>query len=246
MEEITARQIDILKAIITEYSETGLPIGSEILEKKYKLGVSPATVRNEMVELAKKGYLAKSYFSSGRIPSAKGFRFYINNIMEEKDMATTDEIAFKNSIWDDRKDSQKLLSHAAKILAKKTNLLSLVATDAGDVYYSGVGNLLTIDEFLDINMSRTLFEVIDRLDYWGKVIERAIGEDSDIFYMLGEDDFSNPLLEECGSIFGEFETDDFKGIIGVIGPKRMYYDSLTPQVKYFSNLIEKVIQDTKV
>ncbi|HEX9804148.1 MAG TPA: hypothetical protein VGA67_00540 [Candidatus Dojkabacteria bacterium] len=246
MEDITARQIEILKAIITEYSETGLPIGSEILEKKYKLGVSPATVRNEMVELAKKGFLAKSYFSSGRIPSAKGFRFYINNIMEEKDMATTDEIAYKNGIWDERKDSQKLLSHAAKILAQKTNLLSVAATDAGDLYYSGVGNLLTIDEFLDINMSRTLFEVIDRLDYWGKVIEKAIGEDNDIMYMLGEDDFSNPLLEECGSIFGEFETDDFKGIIGVIGPKRMYYDSLTPQIKYFSGLIEKVIQDTKV
>jgi len=55
MEDLTQRQIDILKAIIQEYTDTGLPVGSEILEKKYKLGVSPATIRNEMVELAKKG-----------------------------------------------------------------------------------------------------------------------------------------------------------------------------------------------
>ncbi|OGK31590.1 hypothetical protein A3F29_01405 [Candidatus Roizmanbacteria bacterium RIFCSPHIGHO2_12_FULL_33_9] len=246
MEDLTARQIDILKAVITEYSESGLPIGSEILEKKYKLGVSPATVRNEMVQLAKKGYLSKSYFSSGRIPSAKGFRFYINNLMEEKILPTTDEIAYKNSIWDDRKDAQKLLSHATKILAQKTNLLALAATDAGDLYYSGVGNLLAIDEFININTSRSLFDILDKLDYWGKIIERALGEENEIFYMLGEDGFSDPILEECGSIFGEFDTDNFKGIIGVVGPKRMYYESLTPQVKYFSDLIEKVIQDKKV
>ncbi len=246
MEDLTARQIDILKASIKEYSETGLPVGSEILEKKYKLGVSPATVRNEMVELAKKGYLTKTYFSSGRIPSAKGFRFYINNLMEEKDISTTDEIAFKNSIWDERKDTQKLLSHAAKILAEKTNLLSLVATNTGDLYYSGVGNLLTIDEFINIDISRTLFETIDKLNYWDKIIDKAIAGESNILYMLGEEDFLNPILEECGSIFGEFETDDIKGIIGVVGPKRMYYDGLTPQVKYFSELIEKIIQGKSV
>ena len=68
MEDLTQRQIDILKAIIQEYTESAEAVGSEILEKKYKLGVSPATIRNEMVALAKKGYLKKSHFSSGRLP----------------------------------------------------------------------------------------------------------------------------------------------------------------------------------
>ena len=63
MEDLTQRQINILKAIIQHHTETGGPVGSDILEKKYKLGVSPATIRNEMVELAKKGYLKKTYFS---------------------------------------------------------------------------------------------------------------------------------------------------------------------------------------
>ena len=85
MEDITQRQTEILKVIIKEYTETGEPVGSEILEKKYKLGVSPATIRNEMVLLAKNGYIKKAHFSSGRVPSAKGFRFYINKIMKEKE-----------------------------------------------------------------------------------------------------------------------------------------------------------------
>src|SRR3972149_4209362 len=142
MEDITPRQTEILKVIIKEYSETGEPVGSEILEKKYKLGVSPATVRNEMVELAKKGFIKKDYFSSGRVPSAKGFRFYIKNLMKEKEVSTTDEVAYKNSVWDERKDLQRLLAHATKVLAQKTGLLALTTTNSGDLYYAGVGNLL--------------------------------------------------------------------------------------------------------
>src|SRR3989338_11286361 len=141
MEDITQRQTEILKVIIKEYTETGEPVGSEILEKKYKLGVSPASVRNEMVELSKKGYLKKTHFSSGRVPSAKSFRFYINRLMKSKDLSTTDEVSYKNSIWDERTESHRLLQQATKVLAEKTGLLSLSATNLGDVYYAGIGNL---------------------------------------------------------------------------------------------------------
>src|SRR3989338_10671105 len=112
MEDLTQRQVDILRSIIKEYSETGVAVGSEILEKKYKLGVSPATIRNEMVELAKKSYLKKTHFSSGRVPSAKGFRFYIKHLMKAKDLSTTDEVSYKNSVWDDRQEIHRLLSQA--------------------------------------------------------------------------------------------------------------------------------------
>src|SRR3989344_8602704 len=129
MEDLTPRQVDILRSIIQEYTESGDPVGSEILEKKYKLGVSPATVRNEMVALAKKGYLKKTHFSSGRIPSAKGFRFYIQHLMKTKDLSTTDEVSYKNSIWDERNQAHRLLQQATKVLAEKTGLLSLSATN---------------------------------------------------------------------------------------------------------------------
>src|SRR3989304_6671854 len=147
MEDLTQRQVDILKAIKKEYSETGLAVGSDILEKKYKLGVSPATIRNEMVELAKKGYLKKNHFSSGRMPSAKGFRFYIKHLMKQKELSTTDEVAYKNSIWDERAEAHRLLSQSTKVLSQETGLLSLISTNLGDLYYSGVANVLTKREF---------------------------------------------------------------------------------------------------
>lgn len=245
MDELTVRQTDILRALIKEYSETGEPVGSEILEKKYKLGVSPATVRNEMVELAKKGYIKKDYFSSGRIPSANGFRFYIKNLMKEKEVSTTDEVAYKNSIWDEKDDLQRLLSHATKILAQKTGMLSLTTTDSGDLYYAGVGNLLALQEFLDWNLASSLFDRLDELTFWGKVLDRVkIGQD-EVYFLMGEEDFSDPAFELCASIFGEFEGKGIKGMIGVVGPKRMYYDVLTPQVKYFSGLLDQIIKEEK-
>ncbi len=242
MEDLTQRQIDILKAIIQHHTETGEPVGSEILEKKYKLGVSPATVRNEMVELARKGYLKKTYFSSGRIPSVKGYRFYINNLMKEKELSTTDEVDYKNSIWDDRGEAHRLLTQAAKVLSQKTGLLSLTVTNSGYSFYCGVGKLLTKPEFFDIEVSRSLFERLDEVDFWEKVLERFEKIQEEIMCMLGEEDFRDPIFESCGSVFGEFEGQKMKGIIGVVGPKRMYYDIIIPQIKYFSTLIEEIVQ----
>ncbi len=246
MDDLTDRQTDILKALIKEYTDNGEAIGSEVLEKKYKLGVSPATIRNEMVELANKGYLKKEYFSAGRVPSAKGFRFYIKHLMKEKQLSTGDEVAYKNGIWDERKDVQRLIAHATKVLAQRTGLIALAVTDSGDLYYAGVGNLLSSHEFLNLELSQILLSKLDELNYWGNIEQKLSAMEGSIIFMLGEDDFNDPRFEACGSIFGEFEGDKIRGMIGVVGPKRMYYDTLTPQIKYFSNLIKEIMQEQKI
>lgn len=242
MEDLTQRQIDILRIIIKEYSDTGEPVGSEIIEKKYKLGVSPATIRNEMVELAKKNYLKKTHFSSGRVPSAKGFRFFIKHLMKTKDMSTSDEVLFKNSIWDERAEMHRLLSQSTKVLSQKTGLLALSVTNLGDVYYAGTANLLNQPEFFDLTLSRNLFERLDEVNYWERIIDDFDRFHEEIFYMLGEEDFRDPVFDDCASVFGEFEGPQIKGIIGVVGPKRMYYEVIVPQIKYFSSLIESIVQ----
>ena len=242
MEDLTQRQVDILKAIIREYTDVGDAVGSEILEKKYKLGVSPATIRNEMVELARKGYLKKTHFSSGRVPSARGFRFYIKHLMKEKELSTVDEVAYKNSIWDDKEETHKLLYNATKVLASRTGLLSITATNGGDIFYSGIGNILGKSEFLDLALSRTLFGMLDEVHFWEGILRQFYRMDEDVMYLLGEEDFRDPVFESCASVIGEFEGQKTKGIIGVVGPKRMSYDIVIPQVRYFSHLIEEIIR----
>src|SRR4030042_2395988 len=99
---LTARKTQILKALIDEYIETAQPVGSENLDKKYNLGVSPATIRSEMVALTRTGYLRQPHTSSGRIPSPQAMKFYIDQLMEERQMSLADEVKTKEEVWDAR------------------------------------------------------------------------------------------------------------------------------------------------
>ena len=89
MHDLTQRQVEILKALIEEYIATAEPVGSETLEKKYGLSASPATIRNEMVSLTKLGYLKKNHTSGGRMPTPNGMKFYVKQLMKEKDLYMT-------------------------------------------------------------------------------------------------------------------------------------------------------------
>src|SRR4030043_1881984 len=81
VKDLTQRQIQILKAVIEEYIATAEPVGSETLDKKYNLGVSPATIRNEMVRLTDMKLLSQPHTSSGRSPTPEAMRFYVEHLM---------------------------------------------------------------------------------------------------------------------------------------------------------------------
>lgn len=243
MEQLTPRQIQILKSIIAEYTISGEPVGSEILDKKYNLGVSPATVRNEMTTLAKKGYLRKEHFSSGRIPTDTAFRFYITHIMKEKELSTAEEVSYKNDVWDFRNEMHQLLQHITQILARKTNLLAMATTNEGDVYYFGVNNLLTQKEFYNTEFSRFFFERFDEFSFWKNILGSFQQTEDDILFILGDEYEKNELLEPSASVFGEFGGEKINGVLGVAGPKRMRYDTVVPSVKYCSQLIEQIIRE---
>ncbi len=242
--ELTARQIAILKAVIDEYTATGEPVGSELIEKKYKIGASPATIRNEMVELAKKGFLSKSYFSSGRIPTAKAYRFYINNLLKPKELSTAEEVAFKNNIWDERDELHRLLQQATKTLSQATKLLSISITDQGDFYLSGVSNIFLFRELARKEEElRYLFEKFENEMFWERFLRKLEKFEEDLMLLLGEEDFPDPIFSECAGVLAEFEGGSIKGAIGVVGPKRMYYEEVMPKIKYLSGLLSEILQE---
>jgi len=243
MDELTQRQIDILTAIIREHTETGQLVGSDIIEKKYKLGVSPATIRNEMVALETKGYLQKTHVSSGRLPSPKGYRFFINNVMKEKELSTVDEVAYKHSIWDERAKIYRMLSQASRVLAQRTGLLSLVATNAGELYYAGMYHLLEDAGLVEKSISKLIFERLDEVSFWEEILRQTHVSHEELNFILGPDDFRDPIFDSCASIFGDFEAPNVRGIIGVVGPKHLKFELIAPQIRFFSQLIEDMIKE---
>src|SRR5487761_1852272 len=156
MHDLTQRQIEILKALIEEYINTAEAVGSETLEKKHNLSASPATIRNEMVKLTKLGYLRKLHISAGRVPTPAGMKFYVNQLMKEKELSVAEEVALKEKVWDFRETENKFLKEITRCLAEKTKALAIATTDEGDFFCSGYANILDMPEFFDIEITKAL------------------------------------------------------------------------------------------
>ena len=122
--ELSERKLTILKAIIQNYLETGEPLGSRTLSKYTDLKLSSATIRNEMADLEDLGYIFQPHTSAGRIPSDKGYRFYVDLLMENKEQ----EISKREDALLEKTDKvEKVLQQAAKVLASNTNYATMVS-----------------------------------------------------------------------------------------------------------------------
>lgn len=237
MYDLTTRQIDILKNIVKEFIDSAVAVGSETLEKKYDLGVSPATIRNEMADMTKLGYLSKPHSSAGRIPTSKAIKFYINELMKEKEMSVAEEVEAKEQIWDMRSGREKFLREVTKNLAAKTHSLAVTFTDEGDVFYAGYSNILEMPEFYDIDITKNLLAILDNTSTFDRITKKLEGECA----VFLEDDFDEATMRPYGFVFVRFHTKaDHNGSIGVIGPTRMQYDLVIPTVRYFGNLLGEV------
>ncbi len=122
--ELDARKIKILQAIIRNYLETGEPVGSRTISKYTDLNLSSATIRNEMSDLEEMGYIIQPHTSAGRIPSDKGYRLYVDTMMEDK----VQEISDMRAELEEKADKiDLLLQHVAKLLAVNTNYATMVS-----------------------------------------------------------------------------------------------------------------------
>ncbi|HLB60674.1 MAG TPA: hypothetical protein VJL83_03645 [Patescibacteria group bacterium] len=236
---LTDRQIQLLRAIIEEYIETAQPVGSETVERKHGLAVSPATIRNEMVALTKEGYLKKPHASAGRIPTPMALKYYVHHLLETENLPVSEEVSVKQQIWDVRHKKQQLLREATRALAQKSNMLSLVVTDQGELYYAGAANILDFPEFYDIDLTRNLLLLLDKISFWQNIFRQPVGEDP--FYLIvGEDFGGEAMFTTCGMLYAKFRVQDETGMIGVIGPCRLRYRRLIPMIRYFGELLTEI------
>lgn len=123
--ELNERKLTILHAIIKTYLETGEPVGSRTISKYSDLNLSSATIRNEMSDLEEQGYIVQPHTSAGRIPSDKGYRLYVDMLMEKKEQELNER---QEQMLEKADKMEKLLKQAAKVLASSTNYATMVST----------------------------------------------------------------------------------------------------------------------
>jgi heat-inducible transcriptional repressor len=239
MEGLTARQTQILKALIDEYILTAEPVGSLALEKKYSLGVSPATIRNEMVNLTKMKYLRQPHTSAGRVPTPQAMKFYINQLMEEKQMSLTDEVKAKEEVWDSRSDFDKLMTEATHALATRTKSLAVATTDEGDLWRWGYDNVFIHPEFADLAVCHDVFNMLEQQRRLKELFFERLTGVSPIEVVFGEE-LGWPNFEAVSVVATHFSAGGHNGVLAVIGPFRFNYPTVIPTIRHFRNLIQEL------
>lgn len=120
------RKNRVLQAIVEDYVATAEPVGSRTIARKYSLGVSPATIRNEMADLEQMGYLEQPHTSAGRIPSDRGYRYYVDCLMEAQQVDPSEEELIRRTFERKVREVDTLIRETARILSETTHLTAVV------------------------------------------------------------------------------------------------------------------------
>ena len=130
--ELALRKEKILSAVVEKYIETGDAIGSKALQTEAGLGVSSATIRNELKSLDDDGYLTQPHTSAGRIPTIKGYRYYIDNLMPQVELSERVREHIRQAVTSRAQSPERVLSNTAEVLSQMTNAAAVVTTPSSD------------------------------------------------------------------------------------------------------------------
>ena len=144
--DLIERKLKILQAIIADFIRTAEPVGSRTISKNYDLGISPATIRNEMSDLEELGYLTHPHTSSGRVPSEKAYRLYVNQMMNKRELTEEEKTSISMQLNSNVTELENLVQRAAHVLSEITNLTAFALTPRQDHDTLKYINLLPVDE----------------------------------------------------------------------------------------------------
>jgi heat-inducible transcriptional repressor len=246
--DITARQREILFAIIEEYAEVATPVGSVTLAKLFN--VSSATIRAEMSRLEDAGLITHPHTSAGRIPTDAGYRYYVNSLTEQAENATHEPSRMLGAgtsvpnrnihALEVRVNAQERADYAIRsavdMLAELTGNLG-IGTIGEQLYLSGISRLFSQPEFMDTSRIQGVAELLDNLEPWLR--EARPGEPLNIF--IGRE---NPIGKTSGVslIISKFRSPySDSSYIGVLGPTRQNYAETMGLVRHAGNILENTL-----
>jgi len=235
---MTERQKKILRAVVDQYAEVASPVGSRLLAQLFN--VSSATIRSEMVALEKLGYIEQPHTSAGRIPTDKGYRFYVNHIND----ANTPN---KNSGRATRALSARIgeanvpdrtIRRAVDTLVELTHNLGIATIDR-QLYMSGLSNLFGQPDFVQAAQVQEVARLLDNLEPW----LREAAPNKPLSVYIGSE---NPVGRNsgCSLIVSKFRSPySDRSFIGVLGPTRQSYGEVMTLVENAGRMLEEALYE---
>ncbi len=222
-------------AIIKEFMGDAEEVGSLSLVEKYDLGVSSATIRNEMVKLMNLGLLEKTHSSSGRLPTDQALRLYVSDLLGRNSVNPLMCIEIRQGIFRDRFSKDIVIKSMLHILSKETDSVVFLILDE-DIRYFGLSTLLTFEEFQSIEKIRNIVNILEDDVFLKNITEKYSG--SGVSLLIGGESGVGTLAD-CAMAFTKIpfwgrET----GYVGILGSKRMDYSKVIPALKEVKTTLE--------
>ncbi len=232
---MNTRKKIILKDLILEYIDQAKPVGSSTLARRFNLRVSPATIRNEMFELEKGGYIRKPHISGGRIPTVKGYRYYVSNLLDERLPTVSEQKVLEKKLFQSSRDLNRQLRYLSQTLAELTKEIALTSLAGQDIHFFGMSNIFEKPEFTNNYEAYKLACLLDEIDQiCNKLIRRLSREKVETF--IGTKDLFKEV--NCSIIVaGYIIPKQGQGLVGILGPTRMRYARNKSLVSYIAKLL---------
>lgn len=242
--EITDRQKKLLLLIISEFIGTAEAVGSISLQSKYHFDISPATIRNEMADLVSGGYLYQKHNSGGRIPTTKGWRYFVEDILkklqkDETQIMPDDNI--KSVLYKLKEDKPMLIRQAINLLSKIAENAT-IAVLRDNIYYSGLSEMVSIPEFKDSESLQKILRILEDYKSMSELLNKGL-PDNDLNIIIGEE-AGMDSFNEYSVVFSEIRINgNFEGYIAVVGPNRMKYDVILTGIKNICETVRTILRD---
>ena len=235
---LSDRRQRVLAALIEEYVSRALPVGSRTLTERYELGVSPATVRNELSALEYEGYLSQPHTSAGRIPTDIGYRAFVDDLIASgaiRDDEQSREAV--NRLRSSARELDELFVQTSTALARLTDCLSIVMpSDISRSRRTGMSSLMRKPEFASSAALLPIMQVLEDDVVLLHILDSSVPADDTPSVHIGSENESEQLsgVSEVASRYG---SGDSAGIVAVIGPTRMDYSRVLQAVRIASKAL---------
>jgi transcriptional regulator of heat shock response len=232
--EITQRQAKILAAIVKENCDTGQPVASQDLVEKYNFHISSPTIRNEMQALEKLGYISQPHTSSGRVPTDKGFRFFVNELMDRVQLSLKEQDSLKRELFRLQIAHAEMGRRIAKLLSEHSQQASF-ALFPEDMSTTGLSNILD-NPALPAQDAKEIAKFFDNIDQYAEKMMQDYSENCKPATFIGKELKLSKKSDYSMIVSGLCLPGGKKGVIGLIGPKSMKYEKNLSLMEYISKL----------
>jgi transcriptional regulator of heat shock response len=240
------RRLEILRAIVDEYVATQEPVGSKSIADKSALGLSPATIRNEMAVLEDEGLITHPHTSAGRIPTDLGYRVFVDKLATVKPLSTAERRAIETFL-DEANNLDQLMKRSAKLLADLTKQVAVITypiigngPGSEKMMISGTANLARSGEDLGKSLSPILEALEEQV-----VLLRLLGDASEnVQVRIGGEQSETNLRQTSLVTVGYGSESSAVGAVGVLGPTRMDYAGSMAAVTAVARYVGRYISES--